>query len=404
VSPADGNDTAVAGPPALPQSDPPQSDAARRLSRHGDFNRLWLADAVSAFGSQVTVLALPLTAVLYLHARARPRPPASAGCGASGATSGPGCRSLSATRSCGRWRPRTLPSTSSRSSCSPFSCCTRHASRICPPARSAWYSPRSALAGWWPPPRSGAPLPGSDTGACCWPVMRSAPWPLLACRSLRHGPGAHGSVRAAVLHCRMRHHRAEHRDDDAAPGGHAQCGAGPGDGGVRVPHRRAHPGGRGRGRGAGASRWACAPRCSSRLPAFRRPCSGWSSRRSASCGRRRNSSRRPDAPLTRQPVSRAPGGRLRAYTPVVPSTGSRTRSAWPIKGPADDGPPGLLDLGRVRREVGLGGSLVDQLKILAVRVLRRPVQVIDAGASEPDAEPDALVRGHVPDQAQQRQP
>jgi hypothetical protein len=68
VSPADGNDTAVAGPPA-----PPQSDAARRLSRHGDFNRLWLGEAVSAFGSQVTVLALPLTAVLYLRLwRSRP--------------------------------------------------------------------------------------------------------------------------------------------------------------------------------------------------------------------------------------------------------------------------------------------------------------------------------------------
>jgi MFS family permease len=65
VSPADGNDTAVAGRPA-----PPQPEAGRRLSRHGDFNRLWLGEAVSAFGSQVTVLALPLTAVLYLHATA----------------------------------------------------------------------------------------------------------------------------------------------------------------------------------------------------------------------------------------------------------------------------------------------------------------------------------------------
>jgi predicted MFS family arabinose efflux permease len=44
--------------------------AARPLRRPGDFNRLWLGQAVSAFGSQVTTLALPLTAVLYLHATA----------------------------------------------------------------------------------------------------------------------------------------------------------------------------------------------------------------------------------------------------------------------------------------------------------------------------------------------
>jgi MFS family permease len=49
---------------------PPAPGAARRLSRQGDFNRLWLGQAVSAFGSQVTTLALPLTAVLYLHATA----------------------------------------------------------------------------------------------------------------------------------------------------------------------------------------------------------------------------------------------------------------------------------------------------------------------------------------------
>jgi MFS family permease len=40
------------------------------LWRHRDFNKLWLGQAVSAVGSQVTLLALPLTAVLYLHATA----------------------------------------------------------------------------------------------------------------------------------------------------------------------------------------------------------------------------------------------------------------------------------------------------------------------------------------------
>ena len=38
--------------------------------RRHDFNRLWLGQSISAFGTQVTMLALPLTAVLYLHATA----------------------------------------------------------------------------------------------------------------------------------------------------------------------------------------------------------------------------------------------------------------------------------------------------------------------------------------------
>lgn len=38
------------------------------LWRHRDFNKLWLGQGVSSVGSQVTLLALPLTAVLYLHA------------------------------------------------------------------------------------------------------------------------------------------------------------------------------------------------------------------------------------------------------------------------------------------------------------------------------------------------
>jgi MFS family permease len=42
--------------------------AAQSLWRHHDFNKLWLGQGISSIGSQVTLLALPLTAVLYLHA------------------------------------------------------------------------------------------------------------------------------------------------------------------------------------------------------------------------------------------------------------------------------------------------------------------------------------------------
>lgn len=37
------------------------------LSGHRDFRSLWIADTVSQFGVQVSVLAMPLVAVLYLH-------------------------------------------------------------------------------------------------------------------------------------------------------------------------------------------------------------------------------------------------------------------------------------------------------------------------------------------------
>ncbi len=55
-----------------PASDDQRSRLERRLrgkliSRRG-FRRLWFGQAISEFGSQVTVLALPLTAVLILHA------------------------------------------------------------------------------------------------------------------------------------------------------------------------------------------------------------------------------------------------------------------------------------------------------------------------------------------------
>jgi MFS family permease len=52
------------------ESDPQPAPERARLSRYGDFNRLWLGQGVSSLGSQVTTLALPLTAVLYLHASA----------------------------------------------------------------------------------------------------------------------------------------------------------------------------------------------------------------------------------------------------------------------------------------------------------------------------------------------
>ena len=41
-----------------------------RLYRHADFRRLWAGQTISQFGSQVTILALPLVAVLALHASA----------------------------------------------------------------------------------------------------------------------------------------------------------------------------------------------------------------------------------------------------------------------------------------------------------------------------------------------
>src|SRR5579875_1121714 len=47
---------------------PGQLTAVQLLWRHRDFNLLWAGQGVSTVGSQVTLLALPLTAVLYLHA------------------------------------------------------------------------------------------------------------------------------------------------------------------------------------------------------------------------------------------------------------------------------------------------------------------------------------------------
>ncbi|HWG63489.1 MAG TPA: MFS transporter [Streptosporangiaceae bacterium] len=49
---------------------PAGPSATLSLARHADFNKLWAGQAVSSVGSEVTKLALPLTAVLYLHASA----------------------------------------------------------------------------------------------------------------------------------------------------------------------------------------------------------------------------------------------------------------------------------------------------------------------------------------------
>ena len=46
------------------------SPAPSSLSRHADFNRLWFGQTVSSFGSQISMMAIPLTAVLFLGANA----------------------------------------------------------------------------------------------------------------------------------------------------------------------------------------------------------------------------------------------------------------------------------------------------------------------------------------------
>lgn len=51
------------------RQDPP-SHGVPTLWRHPDFLKLWAGQTVSQFGSQITLLALPLTAVLVLHASA----------------------------------------------------------------------------------------------------------------------------------------------------------------------------------------------------------------------------------------------------------------------------------------------------------------------------------------------
>ncbi|MDT7582350.1 MAG: hypothetical protein QOK35_3666, partial [Pseudonocardiales bacterium] len=44
------------------------AEPERGLWRHSDFLKLWSAETVSQFGTQFTILALPLAAVIVLHA------------------------------------------------------------------------------------------------------------------------------------------------------------------------------------------------------------------------------------------------------------------------------------------------------------------------------------------------
>lgn len=62
-------DTPPPGPTVTATPDEPvpeQGSAAERLGRNSDFRRFWLGEGVSLVGSQITALALPLTAVLTL--------------------------------------------------------------------------------------------------------------------------------------------------------------------------------------------------------------------------------------------------------------------------------------------------------------------------------------------------
>lgn len=60
------------GPAGQPATRTPVGEgrAAGRSPRLSDFSRLWVGQGVSSLGSQVTTLAVPLTAVLYLHVTA----------------------------------------------------------------------------------------------------------------------------------------------------------------------------------------------------------------------------------------------------------------------------------------------------------------------------------------------
>src|SRR5260221_10569328 len=74
VSPAGGVDakmghmTAAAAPADEPQKAAAKDRRNRSLWRHRDFMMLWAGQAVSEIGSAVTIVALPLAAVVLLHA------------------------------------------------------------------------------------------------------------------------------------------------------------------------------------------------------------------------------------------------------------------------------------------------------------------------------------------------
>jgi len=47
---------------------PPRRSRWGVLWTHADFMKFWTGETVSLFGTQVTMLALPLTAIIVLHA------------------------------------------------------------------------------------------------------------------------------------------------------------------------------------------------------------------------------------------------------------------------------------------------------------------------------------------------
>src|SRR5207247_9764461 len=54
----------------FPLGAPVSTSTARSLWRHADFLKLWSAQSISVFGSQVSALAIPFVAALVLHVEA----------------------------------------------------------------------------------------------------------------------------------------------------------------------------------------------------------------------------------------------------------------------------------------------------------------------------------------------
>jgi MFS family permease len=69
AAPSSGTTPGTEAPSRTAVPDPPPSPGATSsLWRHADFLKLWTAETVSQFGSQITGLALPLAAILVLAA------------------------------------------------------------------------------------------------------------------------------------------------------------------------------------------------------------------------------------------------------------------------------------------------------------------------------------------------
>ncbi|HYP20992.1 MAG TPA: MFS transporter, partial [Chloroflexia bacterium] len=65
----DGDITGATGTTMLPREGNRLWGRLGRLSGNPDFMRMWAGETVSMFGSQITYVAIPLTAVLVLHAQ-----------------------------------------------------------------------------------------------------------------------------------------------------------------------------------------------------------------------------------------------------------------------------------------------------------------------------------------------